>query len=200
MNSEMMKKTIKTLFRLLPVIAAALLVLHNPAFASEASADWRPTYDIIMRWVNFFILMFLIYRYGRQPLKTFLTNRKNQVSSELDKLEKRKKEVGEEIEETRRQIQESTERFEKIKSRIIEEGKRKKQQIIDQANEQSRKLLETEKKRAANRIAQARRQLLDETADKASTIALDMLPEEITDEDHRNMLNLYIDNVNKIAG
>ncbi|MBS3808696.1 MAG: ATP synthase F0 subunit B [Desulfobacterales bacterium] len=200
MNSELMKKNIKAFLRLLPVIAAVLLVMHSPAFASETSADWRPTYDIIMRWVNFFILMFLIYRYGRQPFKNFLANRKNQVSGELDRLEKRKKEVEDEIEETRRQIQESTERFEKIKSRIIEEGRRKKQQIIDQANEQSRKLLETEKKRAASRIAQARRQLLDETADKAGTIALDMLPREITDEDQRNMLNLYIDNVNKIAG
>lgn len=199
MNSEMMKKMVKALYRLLPVIAVVLLLMHTPAFAAESSADWRPTYDIIMRWVNFFILMFLIYRYGRHPVKNFLMDRKKQVSKELDKLEEHKKQLENQIEENRQELQESTKRFEKIKSRIIEEGRRKRQEIIDQANEQSRKLLEAEKKKATNRIAQARRQLLEETADQASAIAFDMLPNELTDEDHRNMLNLYLNNVNGIA-
>lgn len=199
MNNAL-KKTVKAFCRFVPVVAALLLLMHTAALAAEGSPEWRPIYDTIMRWVNFFILVFLIYRYGRQPAKNFLAGRKQEVSKEIDRLEERKKEVENQISETHQQIKESEKRFEKIKARIIEEGKRKRQQIIDQANEQSRKLLEMEKKKAANKLALARQQLLSETADKASDVALARLPNELTDQDHRNLLDLYLDNVKRMTG
>ena len=199
MNSAL-KEKVKSLCLLAPVVAAILLLMHTAAFAADGSPEWRPVYDTIMRWINFFILVFLIYRYGRRPIKNFLAGRKHEVTREIDRLEERKQEVENQIAETHQQIQESGKRFEKIKSRITEEGKRKRQQIIDQANEQSRKMLEMEKKKAANKIAQARQQLLSETADRASDVALAQLPDEITDQDHRNLLDLYLDNVNRMTG
>ncbi|MCF8025943.1 MAG: ATP synthase F0 subunit B [Desulfobacteraceae bacterium] len=195
-----LNKTIKILCLLLPGIAVVLLLTHTVAFAGEGSPEWRPIYDTVMRWVNFFILVFLIYRYGRQPFKNFLAGRKQEVSREIDHLEERKKEVENQIAETQRQIEQSGEQFEKIKIRIIEEGKRKRQQIIDQAREQSAKLLEMEKKKAANRIINARQQLLAETVDKAGELALSRFPEELTEEDQRNLLSLYIDKVKRMSG
>lgn len=195
-----LNKTIKISCLLLPGIAVVLLLTHTAAFAAEGSPEWRPVYDTVMRWVNFFILVFLIYRYGRQPFKNFLAGRKKEVSREIDRLEERKKEVENKVAETQRLIEQSGEQFERIKTRIIEEGKRKRQQIIDQAREQSAKMLEMEKKKAANRIVNARQQLLAETVDKAGELALSRLPEELTEEDQSNILSLYIDNVKRMSG
>ena len=199
MNKEIKQNRRQTATRLFFLFAAALFIalplLAAPAMAAEGGSGWRPVYDTVMLWVNFFILAFVIYYYGRKPLGNFLKGQQDEVSSELKKLEDRKKQFEDQIRETRQMIEESSTRFEKIKTRITEEGRRKRQEIIDGANEQSRKLLEMEKKKAANQIAQARQHLLAELADTASDLAARQLPSEMTEADQENMLSLYISQI-----
>ena len=185
------------------IFVAGLLLLHClavPALAAENSAEWRPIYDTIMMWVNFGILAFLLYRYLRNPLKKFIQGQQAEVADEIQKFEEQKKEMQEQIQETRQQIENSGARFERIKKRIIEEGEKAKEHIIADARQQSRKMLELEKTRASNRIAQARKQFMSELVDSATRTAQDRLPRELTDEDHRNMLDMYIDNVSRMNG
>ncbi len=186
------RKTARQCARLIPAILIAMHLLGGQALAAENAADWRPVYDVIMLWVNFGILVFLIYYYGRKPIANFLKGRQDDIAGEIKELEERKKKLEKEILETRQMIQDSSSRFEKIKERITEEGRRKRQEIIDRANEQSRKLLEIEKKKAANQILQARDRLMGEIADKASDLALNRLPTEITRSDQEHMLALYL--------
>ena len=199
MNKEIKQKRRQTATRLFVLFAAALFIalplFATPALAAEGGGDWRPVYDTVMLWVNFLILAFVIYYFGRRPLGNFLKGQQDEVSSELKKLEDRKKQFEGQIRETRQMIEESNTRFEKIKTRITEEGRRKRQEIIDGANEQSRKLLEMEKKKAANQIAQARQRLLAELADTASDLAARQLPSEMTEADQENMLSLYISQI-----
>lgn len=189
------RKTARQCGRLIPGILIATHLLGAQAFAAENAADWRPVYDVIMLWVNFGILVFLIYYYGRKPIANFLKGQQDDIAGEIKELEERKKKFEDEITETRQMIQESSSRFEKIKDRITEEGRRKRQEIIDRANEQSRKLLEIEKKKASNQILQARDRLMSEIADKASDLALSKLPTEITRSDQENMLALYLEQI-----
>ena len=193
------RQTVNRFFRLAPAILLLMHVFSASALAAENSAEWRPIYDTVMLWVNFFILAFLIYRYGKKPFLNFLKGRQDEVAGEIKELADRKESFEQQIEETRQMIQDSGTRFEKIKSRIKDEGERKRQQIIDQANEQSRKLMEMEKKNAANQILQARQRLLAELADSASDLALNRLPKEITDNDQNNMLSLYINQIAEYA-
>ena len=193
------KHTANRFFRVAP---AALLFFHlfcTSAMAGDGAADWRPVYDTIMLWVNFLILAFVIYRYGKTPFLNFLKGRQKEVSQEIDELAERKQTFERQIEETQQAILDSSTRFEKIKSRITEEGERKRQEIIDQANEQGRKMLAMEKKKAANQIVQAKQLLMAELADSASDMALNRLPQEITDADQDNMLSLYINQITQYA-
>ena len=55
------------LFLIIPI----WLLLAESAGAAEAAGDWRPMYDLILRYVNFIILAFLIIKYARKPLVNF---------------------------------------------------------------------------------------------------------------------------------
>lgn len=193
------RQTTNRLFRLAPAILLFMHLFCASAMAADNSVEWRPIYDNIMLWINFFILAYGIYYLGRKPFMNFLKGRQKEVADEIKELADRKESFERQIEETRQMIQDSGTRFEKIKSRIKDEGERKRQQIIDQANEQSRKLMEMEKKKAANQILQARQHLLAELADSASDLALNRLPKEITDDDQNNMLSLYINQIAEYA-
>ena len=46
-------------FAAMAVLGLSLHLLGPEAFAAEKTNNWRPTYDLVMRWVNFGIIVFL---------------------------------------------------------------------------------------------------------------------------------------------
>lgn len=181
------------------ILGLSILVLHLTvvcALADNGSAGWRPIYDTIMLWVNFGILVYLLYRFGRQPFKNFLNTQSSQISEEIRKVEGKKNEVREKIDDTRRQMQESSERYEQIKTRIIEQGEKLRQSIIDDARKQAREMMKREKKNSQRRIKEARNRLIKELADAAASRAEERLPREINQEDQSRMIEFYLENIN----
>lgn len=172
--------------------AAGILLTGTAAGASEGAASWRGTYDTIMLWVNFLILAFIIVKYGRRPLMTFLQNQKAEVSREIQDLETQKERITTQIEETFKALDESDERLKSIKDRIIRDGERKKEEIITDAQEQSRFILETSKRKIESQIVQARRAFRAELIDEAISMAMRRLPTEINEDDNRRLIEQYV--------
>ena len=185
------------------ILLFGLFFLHltgNPVLAEDGSGHWRPVYDTIMLWINFGILAYLIYRYGRQPFLSFLRDQTNQVSDEIQKVEQQKQELIDQINETGRRMDQSSERYEQIKARIIEEGQKVRQQIIDEAQTQGQDMIAREKKNASRRIAEGRNRVLAELVDAATHMAQKQLPEELNIEDHSRLVEQYIQQVRQMQG
>ncbi|MFP4452279.1 MAG: hypothetical protein ACLFNW_11295 [Desulfobacterales bacterium] len=188
----------KTICKILSLSILVLLLTGAFALADDGSGGWRPVYDTIMLWVNFGILIYLLYRFGREPFKNFLNTQSAQISEEINKVENRKNEIRQKIDETRRQMEESSERYEQIKARIIEQGEKMRQSIIDDARKQAREMMEREKKNSQRRIKEARNRLIKEIADAAASRAEEILPREITQEDQSRMIEFYLENINSM--
>ncbi len=171
-----------------------------PAAAFASSPDWRPTYDLVMMYVNFIIFAAVIVKFGRQPLKQFLKEKKEDVVSEIESLEAEKKRIVEEIETTNVQVSEGTIRLQEMKARLISQGEAKKKQIIDTAEKQSAIMIEEAQKKMANRIFQAKKTLKLELADLAFEQALIQLPKIITDGDNQRLLDEYMASMNADSG
>jgi len=179
-------------------IFASFLFIHmmsSSAFASGPS--WRPIYDEVMLWINFFILVFVLVKYGKKPLTNFLQGRKDEVADEIHLLQKQKNAIEAKIKKTQSMIKDSSVRFDQIKSRIMEDGERAKQKIIEDAKAQSKNIIEVEKLKADNQITQAKDMFISELVDKASALALKKLPSEINDSDHNKLLNVFLSNISE---
>lgn len=180
-------------------LAAALIVilfLATPAWA--AGGEWRPIYDKVMLYINFFILAFILVKYGRKPLMNFLQGQKDEVADQIHRLQKQKNSIEAKIKKAQSMIEASNVRFEQIKSRIIKDGERAKQEIVENAREQSKNIIENEKLKATNQITQAKGQFMSELVDEASALAQTKLPKEITGSDHDKLLDLFISNISKV--
>lgn len=175
------------------------LLLTMPAMAMAASPEWRPTYDKVLLWVNFAIFMTVAIKYGREPIKNFLKQQKEDVASELDTLETERARVLEEIQEAKTQAAESQERFKELKERLVSQGETKKQQIVEQARQQSSVMIEETRKKMENRLLQAKNQLKMELADMAFEKALQTLPRVITESDNQRLLDIYMESMHKYA-
>ena len=177
-------------------LSASIIVLHLTSFealAADNSDGWRPIFDLIMRWANFLILAFLLIKFSRLPIKSFLEGKKEDIAREVEKLEADKNQILLEIDENNKQIENSKERLSQLKKTIIAQGEKNKIKIIEDAERESKILLESAKQKIENRVADARELLKAELVDEAIALAIKKMPESITDQDNQKFIDKFIE-------
>lgn len=189
----MTKRTQKTGFALLAALIFLGLPLVVPsAFAEEAAGGWRSTYDTVMIWVNFLILVFLIVKFGKKPLMNFLVGQKDEVEKEIQQLETEKRQAQDRVDETERRLADSSVRFKEISERIVAQGEMKKQAIIEDAQKESRMLIEGAGRKVGSRLAKAKADFRGELVDAAIALATERLAAEITEADNRRLTDDFV--------
>jgi F-type H+-transporting ATPase subunit b len=174
---------------------ACLILLHLSAFevqAADSSGDWRPLFDLVMRWVNFLILAFLLIKFSRAPIKKFLADKKQELADEIGALEAEKEEILRQIEESKQQLKHSRERLSELKKRIVAQGEKNKQKMIAEAELEGKMMLKSAKEKMDHRIVEARQVLKMELIDTAMARAIEMLPGKITEEDNRKFIDVFV--------
>jgi F-type H+-transporting ATPase subunit b len=185
-------KQIALFWYCLSAVLIALLLSGPTALAAENTENWRTTYDLVMRWVNFAIIAILLVKFAKTPLKNFLSDRKGQIERKIKAYEQQKEEIEEKIAENQKMLADSVIRFEKIKQMIIETGERKKLQIIEDAQQESRVLLEATKHKIEHQIREARNTIRSELIEAAIALAEKRLPAEITADDEQKLTDLFL--------
>jgi F-type H+-transporting ATPase subunit b len=178
----------------LAILLIAICWVTN-AWAAEGSGFTRETWDEIWRWLNFLILFGVIIKFGRRPILNFLDKQKEDVVQSIRKLEDRKRDVQETLQASQRQLTASEERLATIKSKIISDGENRKAQLIADAHEESRVLLETAQLRIEHQIREMHTRVKAELIDTATQMALTKLPGLLTSEDEDRLVGQWMDAV-----
>jgi ATP synthase F0 subunit b len=173
-------------------LAVAGLLLSSAVPAAAASGGWRPIYDVVMLWVNFGILVAVMVKLLRRPLRDFFRDRKEEVAAEIQRIEAEKERAKQRVKEAHAELEESQARLERVHGRIVAEGERIRDQIVEEARDHSRIMMEQARRRIDNQIVTARRNFKAELVDMAVDIAMKRLPEEITEDDNQHYIDLYL--------
>jgi len=176
-----------------------MLVTATEALGAETSADWRPTYDLVMRWLNFSILVILFFKYARKPLTAFLKGKSKQIKESVRRVEREKEVIKTRIDEILNERKKGREHLYQIRDRFISQGELRKQKIIDDAKKESRLLLESARQKIEFEIATARDRLQAEMVNQAIDLAIQKLPQLMTDQDTQNSLKLYLDGIRSLS-
>ena len=174
-------------------VFTVLLLGSTDALAAETTNNWRSTFDLVMRWVNFLIIAFVLVKFGRKPIKDFFASRREEIDLQIKKYEQQKEAAVEKIEEANNLLNNSIARFEKIKKRIVEDGEKKKQQIIEDARQESMILLTGTRQKIENQIVEARNLIRSELIESAIALAEQRLPEEITAADEQKLIDHFME-------
>lgn len=186
-----LKKTI----RVGGYIFAILAILHLAGLevlAADNSGAWRPVFDLVMRWFNFLLLAFLLVKFSRAPIKKFLAGKRQDIADEIDGLEAQKAEMLGQIAQSKEQLENSQDRFMQLKKRIVAQGEKNRQAIIEDAKQESKIMLTGAKHKIDSRIVEARQALRAELVDSAIALAMEKLPEKITDEDNQKYIDAFM--------
>jgi F-type H+-transporting ATPase subunit b len=141
-------------------------------------------------------LAFLLIKFSRTPIKNFFQSRTEELNKQIEKLENEKNDALEKVNENLKMLEESNVRFETLKERIIGQGQKNKQKIIEDAHQESKILLESAKHKIENQIVMARDALKFELVDSAIALAMERLPKEMTAEDNQIWINNFLSSAN----
>ncbi len=181
------------IFSYLIAIVLSLHFLSYDVLAAETSNNWRPIYDLVLRWINFGIIAFVVVKYAKTPIMNFLRGQKDKLAQEIHRLENEKEDAKAKIQETLKLVDESEVRFSELKDRIVQQGEKKKAEIIESAQNQSKMMIEDAKRRIESHFLQAKNEFKAEMVDKAMDMAMERLPKEITLEDNDKFTRLFIE-------
>lgn len=180
------------------MIFISLCLLSGEALAAETAPAWRPVYDMVMRYINFLILLFLLLKYGRKPLVNFFRTKSRDVKKDIQKIEEARSQIQGQVTALLAEQEKSRERFEQLKERIISQGKIKQKGIIDGARREAELLLENTQLKLDNLIIKATHTLRSEMVDIAMDLAVKKLPQTITDQDNRRFVNHYLESTRSL--
>lgn len=180
----------------IPTSIALMLILTAwviPAFAADAAPFSRQTYDQMMRYINFVILVVLILKYARRPIANFLRDKKQEVAGAIERLEAQKQQIEDQIHEGRIQLAAGQQRLVLIKDKIISDGQKQRDRIIAEAQQDARLLLESARRKIETRIRDTQNQLRRELIEMASAMASDKLLAAVTSADQEVLLQQWFD-------
>jgi F-type H+-transporting ATPase subunit b len=193
---------IKKAFIAIGWLCGGILILHllgSQALAAESDGGWRADYDVIMMWVNFGILTFVIVKYARNPIKGFFRDQKENIAGAIRDIEAQKNANDAEIRQAQQSMQESSARFEEIRQKIMAEGERKKQAIIESAQRESKLMMQNAEFWIERHILQAKKKLRSELIDESIEQALQRLPQVLTPEDNRKFISRYLTDIDALT-
>jgi F-type H+-transporting ATPase subunit b len=171
---------------------AGVLLTAVFGWTAEGEASWRATYDLVMMWVNFGILAFLLAKYARAPLLNLLKGEADKTAANLRQAQEGKEQVDQRVEDTLKALENARQRLRDIQEKIITEGARQRQRIIDSAQHESRLLLERTRHKIDTQIAEAHLRLRRELIDRAVAVALELLPAEITAKEQLRLVDRFV--------
>lgn len=182
------------LFCILYLVSVSITFASGGGEEAAHTPLWK---DYLWKIINFGILFFILYKFGKKPLQSFLKQR-----TEL--IEKTIKEAKEAKELAQKALQEVEERL-KVKDKEIDEiisasrqaGERDRDRFIEEGDRLREKILEQAKTNIDYELKSAKEAIKAEAVEIAMELAEKKLKEKLTKEEQERLLE---ESLTKIGG
>ena len=152
---------------------------------------------IIWTIVTFLILVVVLRAYAWKPLLKALQDRENHVRSSLERAEHAQAEAERILAENRRELSKAEVEAQRILGEGRSLGEKLKNEMLEQANRQSRKMLDQAKQEIEREKDAALEKLRSEVAILAIGAAEKILDETLDETRHRKIVDAYLKDLPK---
>ncbi|MBE0426592.1 MAG: F0F1 ATP synthase subunit B [Nitrospirae bacterium] len=153
--------------------------------------------DYLWKIINFGVLVFIIYKFGRKPLQNFLRNRTELIEKTLNEATAAKEASQKALKEVEERLRMKDEEIEKIISAAQKSGEQERDRIIEQSSKLREKILEQAKTNIEYELKHAKEEIKAEAVELAMELAEKKLKEKLTKEEQERLLE---ESLTKIGG
>lgn len=148
--------------------------------------------DLLAQWGATLVLFLVVRRFVYHPMKNFLAERQNTVTSELETA----KEKREEAEKMKAEYEAGIKNAKEEGNRIIEEsrsrGKELEKQLREDGEAEAEQILEKARLQIAKEKEMAYREVKDSTSDMAIAMAEKIIGENLSDQGQKALVDDFI--------
>jgi F-type H+-transporting ATPase subunit b len=175
------------------------LVFVITAFAAEegGAAHTSIFKDYLWKIINFGILAFILFKYGRKPLQSFLKQRAELIEKTLKEAREAKEAAEKALLKVEERLKTKDKEIEEILSLTKRSGEVERENLMEQGDRLKEKILEQAKANIAYELKHAKEAIKAEAAEVAIELAEKKLKEKLTKEEQERLLD---ESITKIGG
>ncbi len=145
--------------------------------------------------LNFGLLAFVIYRFGKKPLAEALLARKKAMMQEIDTATNLKDEAEKRLRDYEDKLQNLDETLEQMKADFAAQSEIERKHVLAEAEERRVRMKKDVEFRIEQELKTARQALLIEAVEKAVIAAEEVLKKSVKADDHSRSADEYLDGI-----
>lgn len=157
---------------------------HGPS-----TALW---WDLVWRILNFTILAVVLFKVLKKPLSSLLSGRQASLKDKFDELDKQKAEAEGKYAEYEKKLATIEQEVKTVVQGYIEQGEAEKNRIIEEAHKAAGLIKQQAQFAIEQEMNRARLALRAEVADLSVKLAEELIKKNITEADHKQLIDEYI--------
>lgn len=175
------------------------LLLAVTVFASEEGAGAHTSLfkDYLWKIINFGILAFILFKFGRKPLQSFLKQRAELIEKTLKEAQQAKEAAQKALQEVEERLKTKDKEIEDIISASRRSGEEARESLIQQGDRLKEKILEQARVNIEYELKSAKEAIKAEAVEIAMELAEKKLKERLTKEEQKRLLE---ESLAKIGG
>ncbi|MGQ9569445.1 MAG: F0F1 ATP synthase subunit B [Thermodesulfovibrionales bacterium] len=175
------------------------LLLAVTVFASEEGAEAHTSLfkDYLWKIINFGILAFILFKFGRKPLQSFLKQRAELIEKTLKEAQQAKEAAQKALQEVEERLKTKDKEIEDIISASRRSGEEARESLIQQGDRLKEKILEQARVNIEYELKSAKEAIKAEAVEIAMELAEKKLKERLTKEEQKRLLE---ESLAKIGG
>ena len=151
--------------------------------------------DLFWRTVNFAALVFILVYFGAKPIGNALSGRRQKIKDELEELQAKRDEAERSFKELEASLAGMEKEMEVVVARAIKQAEAEKAKILEDAERAAADIKKQAESAIQSELAAAKKALQEEVAEKAAVMAEELIVQNLTPEDHSNIIENYLDRV-----
>jgi len=150
------------------------------------------SFTMIMQWINFGLLLFLLYILLYKPLMNFLDSRAKKIASNIDEALNKKEESLKVLQEYKNKVKDIKSEADKIFDEARKQAEVEKSKIVASAQVESRQIIDDAKSEIKREADKARNELKQEVSSLIVSCSEKILEREIKEADHKKFIKSFL--------
>lgn len=169
------------------------------AFGSGEEAEHAPSLwkDYMWKIINFGILVFILFKFGKKPIQNFLQKRTELIEKTLNEAKEAKEAALKALHEVEERLKTKDAEIEAILSAARKSGEYERDRIIEESSKLKEKILEQAKTNIDFELKHAKEVIKAEAVELAMELAEKKLKDKLTKDEQEKLL---ADSLVKIGG
>ncbi len=143
---------------------------------------------LLAQFVNFAVLVFVLYRFGYKPILSFLDERNKKIAKGITNAEEARKNLKEISEKEKTVLAEARKESQEMINLAKDTAEKSKLEIMEKTQEESRKIIEAAKKKVEEEKNRAIREIKSEVAELVSLATEKVIKEKMDTEKDKKII------------